>query len=133
MNGERNLSVCARCKHQHVRARPVLFSGDEMTSADVLKQQLEWVQQQRQREEAEQRRFMSGGAFDYEPFGYPWCDHYTKVAAVENARAGNDSLLRNLIDSGLANFNPVTGEITPIYVLCDRVNPRGDCEFYESR
>lgn len=133
MSGERDWRICARCKHQRVRARPVLFNGDEMTSAGVLKQQLEWVQQERQREEADQRRFMAGAAFDYEPFGYPWCDFYTKMEEVDQARGGDESVLGELLDGGFANLNPVTGEITPIYMLCDRLNPRADCEKYEPR
>jgi hypothetical protein len=131
-SGERTLRICARCKHRRMRARPVLFSGTEMVSADVLKQHLEWVQQERQREEAEQRRYMAGGAFDYEPFNYPWCASYTRVEDVEKARAGDDALLMDLVERGLAVLNTVTGDILPVYVLCDRMNPRAECERYES-
>src|SRR5688500_14243543 len=128
MSGEQRVwHFWGRCKHQRVRARPVLFSGDEMTSAGVLKQQLAWVQQERRLAEAEQRRFLAGAAFVYEPFGYPWCDFYTKTREVDTARAGDDAVLGQLLDGGFANVNPVTGEITPIYMLCYRLNPNADC------
>jgi hypothetical protein len=50
------LRVCARCQHQRTRPRPALFFSAELGSAEVLKAQLELLQQERQRAEAEQRR-----------------------------------------------------------------------------
>jgi hypothetical protein len=127
------LRVCARCRHQRARARPVLFSPSELMSAEGLKAQLEWLQQQRQRAEAEQRRFFANVIFDYEPYNYPWCARYTPLEQVQQARDGDDNLLQELVDTGKAVFNPVTAELNPTYAVCERVNPRGECEGYEPR
>ena len=133
MNGEQGRNYCVKCKHHRRRAELKLFSGEEMASAAVLKQQLEWVQLQRQREEAEQRRFMEGGVFDYEPFTYAWCAYFTEIDNAKKASAGDESLLTDLLDRGVVNVNPVTGEITPIYALCNRHNPQAECKRYEPR
>jgi hypothetical protein len=125
--------VCSRCRHQRTRARPALFSPAELSSAEVLKAQLELLQQERQRAEAEQRRFFANVVFDYQPFNYPWCARYTPLEQVEQARAGDEALLRELLDTGKAVFNPVTGELNPVYAVCERQNPRGECEGYEPR
>jgi hypothetical protein len=127
------LRVCARCRHQRTRPRPALFSPAELTSAEVLKAQLELLQQERQRAEAEQRRFFAGVVFDYEPYNYPWCARYTPLEQVQQARDGDEALLRQLLDAGEAVFNPVTAELNSIYAICGRRNPRGECEGYEPR
>jgi hypothetical protein len=127
------LRLCAHCRHQRLRSRPVLFSPAELSSAEVLKAQLEWTQQERQRAQAEQHRLHSGGVFDYEPYNYHWCARYTPIAEVRRAGAGDNELLQELVAEGRATFNPVTAEINPVYAVCDRINPEAECEGYEPR
>jgi hypothetical protein len=74
-----------------MRPRPTLFSPVELMSAEVLKAQLEWMQQERKRAQAEEQRLFANVAFDYEPFNYPWCGKYTRLEDVRRASEGDDT------------------------------------------
>lgn len=126
-----SLHLCIRCKHHRDRSKAILFGAAELQSPGVLKARTEWDQQQRQRAQQEQQRLASGIPFDYEPHHFAWCAAYTQTDLARRARKGDEEALRALLEQGMGAINPVTGEISLIYVLCAQANPTGNCERYE--
>lgn len=116
-----------------MRPRPQLFAPSELASGGVLKARNEWDQQQRQRALQEKQRFEAGQPFDYEPHHYAWCAFFTALELVDRARSGDRTAVDELLTQGGAAFDPVTGELSPIYVLCARMNPTGECSKWESK
>lgn len=127
------LHVCVQCRHYRLRSKPDLFGATELQTAGGLKARTEWQQQEKQHAEREAQLVASGGAFTYEPHHYAWCAVFTRRDLAERANAGDRTSLEELMRQGGATMNPVTGEVTPIYALCLRMNPRGTCDRYESR
>src|SRR5580765_2666471 len=122
------LHMCVNCCHYRLRPRADLFSSTELQTAGGLKARTEWQQQEKQHAEREAQLVASGGAFTYEPHHYAWCAAYTRHDLVQRAASGDQASLAELMQQGGATISPVTGEITPIYALCLRMNPRGTCE-----
>jgi hypothetical protein len=116
-----------------MRLKADLFSSAELQTAGGLKAQSEWQQQERQHAEREAQLYASGDAFTYEPHHYAWCAAYTPIELVEQANTGDEGALAQLMQEGHARLDPVTGEISAIYALCRRMNPRGTCERHEPR
>jgi hypothetical protein len=73
-----------------------------------MQAQLQWEQSWTQRAKQEQLRVEAGKEFVYEPYAYDWCQLFT--------------------DRRDRIINPTTGELLTVYVICNRQNPRGDCE-----
>jgi hypothetical protein len=153
------VAVCSRCAHFRMRAKPALFKSSELQTSAVLKAQLEWDQEDEERKRLEQQRFEAGQPFTYEPHSFPWCqaatpyderltDRLRKGAAdtaeaartfatenralLERARKGDDAALTELGDRASIVVNPVSGEISQVYTLCDRLNTMGACPLYEA-
>ena len=122
---------CIHCRHYRMRSKPDLFNTSELQTAAGLKARIEWQQQEKQHAERETQLVSSGAAFTYEPHHYAWCAYYTRVEVVTAANAGDAEAMSELARKGGAVLNPVTGEFTPIYALCTRMNPRGVCEHHE--
>ena len=114
-----------------MRPENQLFSPSELQTAGGLKAYTEWQQQEKQHAERETQLYKSGEAFTYEPRHYAWCAAYTPTELVGKANEGDEAALAQLMKEGHANFDPVTGEVTAIYALCRRMNPRGGCEKHE--
>lgn len=51
--------------------------------------------------------------------------------SIEAARKGDRSAIQGLMLTGAAGMNPVTGEVLPVYGLCARINPSGECPLFE--
>jgi hypothetical protein len=130
---QNELRACKSCQHFHLRQPTKLFNGTDLQSPGVLKAQTEWDQENRQRAQQELQRFRAQQPFEYEPHHYAWCAAYTKVDLVERARAGDKAAFEELMQKGGGCFDPVTGEISPLYVLCAWVNPSGQCADYVER
>ena len=71
------IAVCRKCKYRQMRPKPELFDNAALQSPAALKAKMEWEQQNQERRQAEQQRYESGGAFNYEPFSYEWCAAFT--------------------------------------------------------
>lgn len=129
------LKLCSKCKHVRKRAAPVLFSPGEAHATGVLKAQVAWDQERKQRAQLELQRLLSRQPFEYEPFSYEWCacKKATKIDDVEQARKGDTGLLEHLLAEGKAQVNPVTGEISALYFLCAWRNGNNECEDFEPR
>ena len=93
----------------------------------------EWEEQEKQHALRESQLFASGGEFDYEPRHYAWCAAFTPLDDAAKASNGDRVALEAILASGRARLDPVTGAVVPFYTLCERANPRGDCEAYEPR
>lgn len=127
------IRFCKTCKHFRSRSNTQLFSSTELQTAGGMKAYSEWQQQEKQHAEREAQLVSAGAPFTYEPHHYAWCAAFTLLELASSADAGDESALAELMRVGGASVNPVTGKVTPIYALCLRRNPRGDCEKYESR
>jgi hypothetical protein len=125
--------VCRFCIHYRMRPNMMLFSAADLSAPGVLKARCEWDQQQTQRAFQEEQRLLNRQPFDYEPHHYPWCARFTKQELVEKARTGNEEAIRQLVEEGGASLNPVTGAITPLYILCAWINEHEDCEDFTAR
>lgn len=125
--------ICRFCVHYRMRPNMTLFSAGDLAAPGVLKARNQWDQQRTQRAFQEEQRLLNGQPFDYEPHHYPWCDRFTRHELVEKARAGDEGALRQLIEEGGASLNPVTGDITPLYILCAWMNEHEDCESFAPR
>lgn len=123
--------LCSTCRHVRIRPKPTLFSTAELQSPGGLKAHTEWQQQQKEHAQREAQLIATNGHFTYEPHHYAWCAAYTRTDLVERARLGDGAALAELMTSGGAVMNPVTGEISPVYALCLRINPKGACERHE--
>ena len=124
---------CIDCRHYRMRLKPDLFSPSELQTAGGLKARIEWQQQEKQHAEREAQLVSAGAPFTYEPHHYAWCAHHTNLELATAANAGDAAAMAELTRSSSAVLDPVTGEITPIYALCRRMNPEGMCEHYERR
>lgn len=122
---------CRDCRHRKDRPKANLFSSAELQTAGGLKAQTEWQEQEKQHSEGERQLFHSGGAFTYEPRHYAWCAAYTPIELVKAANGGDGVVLAQLMRDGGASLDPVSGEVSAIYALCKRMNPRGECEKHE--
>ena len=125
--------ACKDCRHYRMRPEPELFSSDELQTAGGLKAHAEWLQQEKQHAEREAQLVASGAQFTYEPHHYAWCAAFTPIELVRKANAGDQAALAQLMQNGHATLDPVTGEVSAMYALCRRMNPRGMCERYEPR
>jgi hypothetical protein len=133
MTDSPTIAVCARCRHCRTRPDPVLFSGADLQTAAILKTSVQWQEQQREHAAEELRRFEAGLPFDYEPHAYAWCAAFTPdLALARKASDGDASALRELMADGHVSVNTVTGAVTPIFALCARMNPEGQCSRFEA-
>jgi hypothetical protein len=129
----RTVVACVTCRHYNLRSRPQLFEGAELQAPGVLKAQTQWDQDQRQQAQGEMQRFHAHQPFTYEPQHYAWCAWYSEIALVQRAQAGDESAWEQLVSSGGAIINPVSGQLSPLYVLCAWKNTDGHCEHHEVR
>jgi hypothetical protein len=125
--------LCIECRHYRMRARPELFSTAEMQSPGGLKALTEWEQQEKQYAEREAQRLLTGAAFTYEPHAYAWCAAYTHRERVDAANSGDHGARQELMASGGAVMDPVSGRLRPIYALCQRMNPEAACARHAPR
>jgi hypothetical protein len=127
------LRICKSCRYLRQREPTRLFNATELQSPGGLKAYSEWQQQDKQHAEREAQLVASGSPFTYEPHHYAWCAAFTPLELVAKANSGDDGAITELMRAGGASINPVSGAVTPIYALCLRLNPRGDCQKHEPR
>jgi hypothetical protein len=116
-----------------MRAEPELFSPADLQTPGILKAQVEWEQQRRQRAQQETQRVAANIPFDYEPHHFAWCAAYTRLDLVARAKADDAGALTELMAEGAGTINPVTGDIGAIYALCIQKNPEANCPKFEAK
>jgi hypothetical protein len=126
------IRACIKCKYYRSRPKTHLFSPTELQTSGGLKAYGEWQQKEKQHAEREAQLVASGEPFTYEPHHYAWCSAFTRLDLIEKANGGDQDSLAELVGLGAATIHPVTGQISPVYFLCLRMNARGDCAKYES-
>jgi hypothetical protein len=52
---------------------------------------------------------------------------------IQKAKNGDSDALEQLANEGRAKFNPVTGEVMPLYTLCAYVNSTSQCPLFEPK
>jgi hypothetical protein len=133
LGAEPLLRICAHCRHQRMRAELELFSAADLQTPAILKAQVEWDQQRRQRAQQETQRVAAGLPFEYEPHHFAWCAAFTPLDLAHRASKGDPAALSELMAQGAGVINPVTGEVGPIYALCVQKNADGQCQRYEAK
>ena len=104
---EETLVACNDWHHSRDKAHANPFSNN-FSDPEVLEAKIEWEKERNETALLEKQRFDAGELFDYEPNFYAWCAEWTK--ANEQFR-----------------FDPVSGERSPIYVLCATANYNAQC------
>jgi hypothetical protein len=56
---------------------------------------------------------------------------YEATRQIARARSGDRGAIQGLMVTGTAGMNPVSGEVLPVYGLCARINPTGECPLFE--
>jgi hypothetical protein len=125
--------LCGYCRHSRRWVKPELFTSAELQTAGGLKALGEWEQQEKQHANRETLMVGNGDPFTFEPHHYAWCAFYSRLALVEAANGGDEDAAATLMREGGASLIPVSGAWTPFYALCQRMNPKGDCEKHEPR
>jgi hypothetical protein len=125
--------LCAMCRHMRTRAKITLFDAQDLQSPGALKAQTEWNNNIKQRAQLEFARFQSRQPFEYEPHHYAWCAHFTQIDLVTRAEGGDSAAIEQLMRTGGAIMNPVTGELGALYELCAWHNENADCDKYEPK
>ena len=110
-----------------------LFDSQSLHAAGVLKAQVEWDQERKQRAQVELQRYLAREPFDYEPHNYEWCAKFTPVDQIKTVQADDRDALEKLMSTGGATLNPVTGQITALYILCGWKNEDGRCSAHEPK
>jgi len=146
-----SISVCRDCTYYRMRQPLRLFGENDLGNAGILKAQMEWDQQLRQRALQEQQRVAAGQSFDYEPFSYAWCAAYTVLGESElledssisdgparpfdldyaRALKADREAFERLASAGHAVMNPVTGDVSRTFALCVQLNPTGQCSEFK--
>src|SRR5262245_11191170 len=122
---------CRTCKHIRRPAPVQLFDAKDFNSVGVMKAQTEVDEENTQRARLELQRMQEQKPIAYEPMYYDWGDNFTRVDLVDAARRGDTQALETLMAEGGAMVNPVTGDITPLYVMCAWKNGSLDCPAHE--
>ena len=122
------IRTCNRCRHCRPPRSIQLFAAEELQSAGALAAQAKWDEQRRQRATEEMQRAEAGLPFDYPPHHFAWCAHYTSIDLVTRAQSGDQAALNQAMATDAVTMNPVTGEISALYELCQWRNPEGNCE-----
>jgi hypothetical protein len=128
------LHLCANCRFRRKRPESQLFDPADLQTAGILKEQVEWDQQRRQRAEQEVQLLAARQLFPHEPHHFDWCAAHPRKGLIERAargEPGREAALAELLELGGARINPVSGEISPLYMLCQLKNPDGRCQDYE--
>lgn len=72
------------------------------------------------------------------PGFFPWCRKLTvskqEAAAIcHELMAGNDARARQLDKEERISIDFANGVVLPLYVVCARANPKGECAVFEAR
>jgi hypothetical protein len=130
MNGSPSVH-CTGCRYYRppVSVRP--FSAADLSSAAGLKAQAAWEQEQRQRNLNEIERLSSSQPFPYRPQFYAFCEYATPSDEAVDAAKSDAAARAELLGTGRATVDPVTGTINRMYVLCAVKNRAEDCGDFE--
>lgn len=124
------LRLCVRCR-SYRPPRPVQpFSPAELHSPGTLAAQTKWDEERRERAVEEMHRAETGLPFDYEPHHFAWCAHYTRLDLVERAARGDQAAWAEAVAADVVVVDPVSGDVSPAYQLCQWWNADGDCDAF---
>lgn len=99
---------CSNCTHRREGVPPDPLMGVRLVSQKVLELRAKWQQELQTRATFEQERLLAGDPFDYEPYAYPYCAHFSRIEG--SGSNGGRSL----------------------YILCAAANPNDDCEHFQA-
>jgi hypothetical protein len=129
--------LCSACRHQVLPVGPLqLAAGGIRSAAGTTTANDHLADELAERNIEDQRVKVGSEVFLSEPRFFPWCRKLTpskqEVEAIRRAwTAGNDQLVQ-AYDRRIA-IDYAKGIVMPIYVVCARANPRGECAAFERR
>lgn len=132
------LRLCSACRHQVVPARPQLFAPRAVASAGTTTSVNDWLEDEFSKRKIEESRVAEGYPLDYRPRFFSWCKKLTLSEEKANRicdelMAGNDADAREALKEGQIVIDYANGIVLPIYVICTRANPHGNCGAFEPR
>jgi hypothetical protein len=95
------MASCDGCRHYRLVTPPDPLAGIRLVSKKMIELRTKWQQELANRAQIEEQRFDAGLPFDFEPWAYPYCAHYSEI----ESQANGDS----------------------IWVLCAAANPNESC------
>ena len=98
---------CDECAHFRLATPPNPLAGITHVSPKLIKLHTEWQRELANRALAEQQRLQLNTPFDFEPWAYPYCAHFS---GTESEAAGQK-----------------------VYVLCEQANAEHDCQMFVER
>ena len=101
------MASCDGCRHCRLATPPDPLAGIRLISKKMIELRTKWQQELANRAQIEEQRFDAGLPFDFEPWAYPYCAHYSQVESQTN--------------------------VDRIWVLCSAANPNGQCEQFSPR
>lgn len=135
------MRFCTNCIHQRQGRHLRLISPGFGSSPGRIDAATEELRIERERRESEQRRIDEDYAFDYEPGYFAWCARFTpdwKQIGEFKKRLEEgvpyEMVIEQARGAGVGfKIYPATGDVRPVYELCQRVNREGNCTQHVAR
>ncbi|WP_442432705.1 hypothetical protein [Nitrospira sp. T9] len=114
MDIEPAIRICAECRY--MREKPLVhpFGRGDYHSSAILEEIAKWEEEQNKTAILEKQMVDRGDDFDFEPATFPWCANWTE-------------------EEGRWTIDPISGQKSPIFVLCLQGNADGQCRRYEPK
>jgi hypothetical protein len=96
------MGSCESCIHYRLTTPPDPLQGIRLVSKKMIELRTKWQQELANRAQLEEQRLDAGLPFDFEPWAYPYCAHYSEVESQTNG--------------------------DPTWVLCAVANPNDECD-----
>ncbi len=130
------LRLCSACIHQQVPKRPQPFAAHAVMSAGTTDSVNNFLEDEFNKRKIEEQRVAEGYPLDYKPRFFPWCRKLTlsaaRVQAIQQAlHNGTDGGAHEAHEAGRIVIDYANGNVLPVYVICARANPNGDCDQFE--
>lgn len=114
MGNDQGIRICAECRHMREKALVKPFGRGDHHTPEILEEIAKWEEEQNKTAILEQQMNDRGDIFDFEPSTFPWCSRWTE-------------------EEGRWTIDPISGQKSPIFVLCLRANADGQCPRYEPK
>ncbi|HAB18420.1 MAG TPA: hypothetical protein DCE44_18515 [Verrucomicrobiales bacterium] len=133
--------LCPACQFCNIPLPGRLVGAASGTglSPGQLEAARELMQFETERRNDENRRVENNYKFDYEPQFFPWCSAFTPskeqiAEATRQLMLGDTTKLLELEATGLdVIIDAPNGKVKPVYALCARKNPNGECGLFQTR
>ncbi len=130
------IPLCPKCRHYRAPSAIQPFDATRGKSAGEARALGLWKDELKKRQSEEDRRFVDGDDFHFEPEFYEWCvenvpNDKQLAALTEWLQQGNRAALEEAWKAGLRfTIDGARGKVSPVYELCRRKNGKTDCRSF---